>query len=370
MSNKPTLEDMRKIEAMRDLDYTWSEIADEIPNYSDNYRKYFVGYLTNKDVEETNSISKQAKKSLLLKQKQKEISLQRSVLNEQIRDIALHKSITDQVVEAIRDINPVKITNTSLPFDELDSDKAYVFTIADLHYNGDYSLLEQLSKAFSNIISVVQQHALKHVYLLELGDTIDGNTLRKSQFFYVKSGMVKQVVDISQHYVNCLRELMSVTNVTFISVDSSNHTQLRNLGTKQNELVEEDLMIVFNNYIETALPNLDFIHGVDVLFNVFNFNVFVSHGHLVRNKEKYLESLQSDRGLLIDYGFFGHYHHQRTIDLHANGNYDKKVFYVPTLNSNEGNYERDKNLSSQPGIGMYVFDNVYGNTEVHKIIIK
>ena len=110
MSNKPTLEDMRKIEAMRDLDYTWSEIADEIPNYSDNYRKYFVGYLTNKDVEETNNISKQAKKSLLLKQKQKEISLQRSVLNEQIRDIALHKSITHQVVEAT-----VSYTHLTLP---------------------------------------------------------------------------------------------------------------------------------------------------------------------------------------------------------------------------------------------------------------
>lgn len=365
------MKDFAKVQELRNLGFTWKEIIDEVEWFTDNDRKLFEGWKLAQEEQDDSQALKYAKKSLTLKQKAKEISLQRSVLNEQIRDIAVHQTLTEDALKAIREYNPIIHENTPLPFSDVYKEEAYVFTIGDLHYNGDESLLHQLTKAFEHITNIVKEKGLEHIYLLELGDTIDGSTLRKSQLFYVKSGMIKQVVDIAQHYVDLLKELMSVVNVTFISVDSSNHTQLRNLGTKQNELVEEDVMVFLNKYIEVAIPNLEFIHDVDVMFTLLdNFTVFVSHGHLVRSKEKYLEGLQSDRGIIIDYAFFGHYHHQRTIDLHANGNYDKKVFYVPTLNSNEGNYERDKNLSSQPGIGMYVFNNIYGNTSIHKIIIK
>jgi len=367
------MEDMRLVHELRELGATWEEVQLELPNTSDNTRKYYKGWLLAQKEQDDSQDLKNAKKSLRLKQKQKEIALQRSVLNEQIRDIAVHKTLNEQAIEAIlnqNDVNYGATFKTQLPFEYLDLDEHHVFTLGDLHYNGDETLLEQLSKAFGKIISRVKQMSLKHVYLFELGDTIDGATLRNSQLFYVKSGMIQQVVEVSQMYVSCLRELMNETNVTFVSVDSSNHTQLRQLGTKQNQLVEEDVMVFINKYIETALPNLDFIHGEDVSLNIGVFDVFVAHGHLVKSKEKYIESLQSNRNIQIDYAFFGHYHHQRSIDLHAGLGYDKKVFYVPTLNHKNGGYEKALNLSSCAGIGHYVFNNEDGNTIIEKILIK
>ena len=74
----------------------------------------------------------------------------------------------------------------------------------------------------------------------------------------IKSGMINQVIEVADAYIKLIKYLSDFVNVRFLSVDSSNHTQLRNLGTKQNGLIEEDVMLVFNKMIEIALPNLDF----------------------------------------------------------------------------------------------------------------
>jgi hypothetical protein len=110
--------------------------------------------------------------------------------------------------------------------------------------------------------------------------------------------------------------------------------------------------------------------GEDVLLNILGFNIYFEHGHKIKSKEKYLETLQSDRNILIDYGFFGHFHHARSIDLHSvDGCYDRKVFYVPSLKTEVSDYEKTKNLSSCAGVGYYMFDDKYGHIETRKLLV-
>jgi hypothetical protein len=171
---------------------------------------------------------------------------------------------------------------------------------------------------------------------------------------------VTQIIEVAEAYASNLEVLASEVDLHFYSVDSSNHTQLRNLGTKQNELVEEDLMMVFNNYIRTRLPKLKVTTGIDILTKINGFDIFISHGHLVSKKEGYIDKIANTRNANVDYGFFGHYHHKRDIDLHfikdKYREYDKKAFYVPALKKHTSNYETDKFLSSVPGFGVYVVD--------------
>ena len=235
--------------------------------------------------------------------------------------------------------------------------EAHIFTVADFHYNGEQSYLHILNDATNKIMEVIEQKGLTHIYLVELGDVIEGASLRTSQLMMVKSGMVNQIMEVADAYIKMIKYLSQFVDITFISVDSSNHTQIRNLGTKQNQLVEEDLMIIFNRIIKEALPSLHMVNDKDVLMNICGFNMFFAHGHLIKSKEKYLENLQSDRNILIDYGFFGHFHHQRTIDLHKGIGYDKKAFYVPALNTANSTFENDHNLSSQAGVGYYMLPN-------------
>ena len=363
------LNELRLIKELRESGVTWEEMSDYVPNYTDNDRKLFRGYELGQQDIDSSDIVKLAKQKQTIRTARKELGIERSINNEQIRDISLYRTFNNQVIDAIEnrysDFEIVYFDNDV----ETTTAKAHIFSLADFHYDGDTKYLETIQNACNRILDVVKEKRLDNIILLELGDIIEGASLRTSQLMGIKSGMVNQIIDVADAYIKLIEELSSFTNVKFYSVDSSNHTQLRNLGTKQNNLIEEDLMLVFNRIIRTALPNLEMVTGEDLLFDVLGFKVFASHGHLVKSKEKYLETLQADRNILIDYGFFAHFHHQRTIDLHKANGYDKKVFYVPSLNTKPSSYEKDKNLSSQAGVGYYMFDEKEGHIETRKLII-
>ena len=360
------LKNMKLIHEMRLQGVGWQTIHDTLGS-NDVDRKAYMGYLLSLEEEQDDKLIKNAKTLQSIRLSRKELGLERSINNEQIRDITLHKTFTNQVLDAIKNrYTDFKLT----PFEyEDDNLKAHIFTVADFHYDGDTSYLDVINRATDKILEVILEKDLRHIYLFELGDIIEGASLRTSQLMAVKSGMVNQLMDVVDAYIKMIKELSCHVNITFVSVDSSNHTQLRNLGTKQNQLVEEDLMILFNQMIQIALPNLDMITGDDITMDILGYKVFISHGHLVKSKEKYLETLQADRNILIDYGFFGHFHHQRTIDLHSADGYDKKVFYVPALTTKHSSYEKDKNLSSKAGVGYYVFEDGKGHIETRKLMV-
>jgi hypothetical protein len=363
------MKDFNLIHELRLSGVSWDNIKDDVEWFTDNDRKVYSGWLLGQEESENSDIVKFAKRRQTIRKERKILGIERSINNEEIRDISLHQTFTQQVLDAIN----TRYNDFTIKVDDglfyNASQMHHIFTLGDFHYDGDISYLDVLKRATAEIKRVIDEKGLLRIYLMEFGDVIEGASLRTSQLMAVKSGMVNQLVDVADAYIKMIEYLSKFVTITFLSVDSSNHTQLRNLGTKQNQLVEEDLMIVFNTIIRKALPNLHMVTGDDIFINIGGFNMFMAHGHLVKSKEKYLETLQANRNILIDYGFFGHFHHQRTIDLHSAGYYDKKVFYVPALNTKESGYENDKNLSSQAGVGYYVFSEEFGHVETRKLVV-
>lgn len=294
---------------------------------------------------------------------------------EDIRDITLRSMFTDELRQAVVKTAPkvdfarqTNLYETTAVLDE------FVFVTSDFHYDGDETLLEHLGTVYAHIMSKQKQHGFSHIKLLELGDTIDGGALRVSQLMAIKKGMVFQIIDVAKAYTQMLNALSETMDIEFYCITSSNHTQLRPLGTKQNQLVEEDLMHVFAEYVALAIASnrrIKMQSANELVVNVTpNHAMFIAHGHLIGNKkEGYLQELAFHRGLKLDYGLFGHFHHYREITLYNGGTHNKKVFYAPSMSTQESQYELDKNLSSKPAILMMRFNNTTGHRYSEELFI-
>jgi hypothetical protein len=193
--------DLKLVHEMRLQGIGWQEITDTVPFASDNTRKLYSGYLIGVEDNEDNTIIKNAKTLQSIRLKRKELGIERSINNEQIRDITLHQTFTHQVVDAIKNkYEQFNVVNTK----PLSSSKAHIFTVGDFHFNGDLSQLEILKRATGEIIKVIEEKELDTIYLIEGGDVIEGASLRTSQLMSVKSGMVSQVITVADAYIKMI----------------------------------------------------------------------------------------------------------------------------------------------------------------------
>ena len=365
-------ETMRMIHELREQGIDWETIHETVGS-ADVDRKAYYGFTMGLEEDTQDNLIKHAKTLQNIRKAKKMLGIERSINNEEIRDIALHQTFTEQVLNAIEnrysDFN-VHILDIQYSDNTINDNKHHIFSLSDFHYNGELDYLNTIKVATGKIIEVILENNLTHIYLFELGDIVEGASLRTSQLMGIKSGMVNQVLDVADAYIKMITKLSQYVNVRFYSVDSSNHTQLRNLGTKQNNLVEEDLMLMFNKIVHTALPELEMITGNDIYTNIGGYNMFITHGHLIKNKEKFMEKISADRNILIDYTFAGHFHHSIEMDLHSVDTHDKKVFYVPALQTKFSGYEKDFNMSSLAGVGYYVFEEGKGHIQSRKLVVE
>lgn len=308
-----------------------------------------------------------------LKLEREYIKYERSKNLVDLKRIALQGIMTDELQRSIKKRPAYRVSKVKGK-EKVVSDE-YVFVTSDFHYNGDEGMLSHFGQVYTHILEKQREHGFKRIKLIELGDTIDGGSLRTSQLMAIKKGMVFQIIDVSKVYADLLNKLSKYMEVDFYCVTSSNHTQLRPLGTNRNELVEEDLMHVMHQYIRESLKDNSRVKvsgGDDFIVDVTpKHKMFVAHGHLVGNKkEGYLQELAYHRGVRFEYGLFGHFHHYREVTLYAGDGCNKKVFYAPTMSTVESNYERDRNMSSQAGILMMVFNIKKGHRYNEELFIE
>lgn len=375
-----------RITELREAGHTWEEVTSvlnselDLDLASSSYRKPYTAYkqgqedgITDEDL---------AKQNQHIRKQRKMLGIERSINNEQIRDLVLRDMIDDEMKRALLKISE----NVLLPFEgyikgyraseaiPLDpSDDFYVVNLADLHYEGDNlpRLVALFGKIFDEVEERVVQNNITHIYVTELGDILEGAGLRTSQLMAIKAGMTDQLLDVVGVYITFLTRLCQlVDQVSFYCVTSSNHTQLRPLGTKQNELVDEDFMRIFAKMIDLGMgycENFNIIAEKEIITNIQGFNFCFAHGHLIKSKEGHLEKLSASSGIEINYGIFGHFHHYREITLHRANGHNKKAFYVPALEYKYNNYAEDRLLTSNAGFTFMKFNLTRGHVYTEEI---
>jgi hypothetical protein len=265
------------------------------------------------------------------------------------------------------------------------SDKEYVLSIADIQAGAKFKLdcneysLEICKNRFNDLLSLVVDYILEnHVFKLhvvELGDTIQG-MLRLSDLKLNETSVVEATVTVARLIANFLNELSEYCYIEYYHTPLSNHSQTRNLGSKANELMFEDMEYVIGHYIKDMLHLNDSVHvhlhdGYDYIdIPIFNYNVTAMHGHTIKNLENALMDISATRRKFIDYLLIGHWHNGRVIPGNEHGSYDTEVLMCPSFQGTDPYAFNKLGKSSKAACKMFIFDKKHGCTGTEKFILN
>ena len=263
--------------------------------------------------------------------------------------------------------------------------KEYLLAIADIQAGAKFKLdcneysLDICKDRFSELLTMVVDYVLDNdiykLHIVGLGDTIQG-ILRLSDLKLNETSVVEATVTVSRLIANFLNALSEYCNIEYYHTPLSNHAQSRNLGSKANELMYEDMEYVIGHYIHDMLAANDNVNvhlhdGYDYIdIPIFNYNITAMHGHTIKNLEDALIDISAVRRKFIDYLLVGHWHNGRIIPGNEHGSYDTEVLMCPSFQGTDPYAFNKLGKSSKSACKMFIFDEKYGCTGTEKFILN
>lgn len=263
----------------------------------------------------------------------------------------------------------------------------YIVTISDVHYNAcfdsqnnEYSP-EIAKKRFdylaSYLSSFVAETGIEKIHIISLGDSIQG-LIHLSDIKINDTSFVKSVVEYSRLMASFLNELSNEVDIEYYHTPTANHTQLRSLNSKPNELPVEDVEYIIGHYIKDLLRdnqrvnvNLAKAEGQQFIHTTINgYEVVAMHGHTVKNIDTVIDDVSGLLGLPVDYLFLGHYHKGTQISVREvpGLKYDTEVILCPSFVGSDPYSDRCMK-SSKPACKIFGIDEEYGLIETYKIVL-
>lgn len=374
-------------------DYDWSEIVDKynLGIHSDTLRKasqtifggaFVSEYLANKSSPAPNTnIDDKIKELRKERIKLQTANIERGRLD---RNEARQEMYYEQIGSVCQSL-PLPIFQPLNTGDETDIDKYYLVTLSDMHYgarfkseNNEYSpeiFKERLEYLYDYLVSFVNKHEVKKLWVAELGDSLQG-LIHLTDLKINDTSVVKAVVEFSRLIAEFLNELSTHVMIEYIHVPSANHSQLRPLGTKASELADEDLEYVISHYIADLLKyNLRVdVKMADegkqyVVIDIPGYDVYAMHGHQIKDINNSLKNLSSLTGKNIDYLVLGHFHAGKEIPVAEGMSHDVEVLVCPSFIGSDP-YADKLMVGSKGAVKIYGFDEINGHTESYKIILN
>ena len=281
-------------------------------------------------------------------------------------------------------------TPTFLPIhknreDDISDQRDYVLAITDIHYgatfiseNNKYSkdiTVNRFESLLIEVIHFIEKYKLSKIKVSTLGDSLQG-LIHLNDLKINDSSVVKSCVEISHIIANFLNQLSAYVNVEYYHVPSANHTQTRSLGTKANELMDEDLEYLIGNYIKDLLNNNERINVTlaeegkqYVVIPVDGYDILAMHGHQIKNIESAIKDLSMVRRNFVDYLLLGHFHAGKSITCNEGCCNDAEVLVASSFIGSDP-YSDSLFKGSKAACMIYGFNNLYGHVETHKIILN
>lgn len=284
-----------------------------------------------------------------------------------------------------------KVINT-LPLPEFQpiigeekSDTNYLVGLADVHYGATYKSInneyspqiakERFEYLTGRLIDFIQEKKIQKLAIVSLGDLIQG-VLRLSDLKINDSSIVKATVEICRLIAIMLNELSAYTNILYYHTPSANHTQIRVLNAKANELADEDLEFLMGNYIHDLCANNERIvvklanEGEDFIeVYVPGNEIIAMHGHQIKNVENAIRDISMLHKKFYDTVLLGHLHNGKEIPSNEGILGDAEVLISPSFVGSDP-YSDKLCKGSKACVKIYGFDQLYGHTETYKIILN
>lgn len=263
-------------------------------------------------------------------------------------------------------------------------EETYVLCLADIHagakfksLTNEYSL-EIMQDRFDllsvDVINFIERYGVKKLIVLGLGDTVQG-LIHINDLKINDSSMVVAVVTVAKTIAMFLTKLSQYANIDYVHVGSSNHSQLRLLGTKPNELMDEDVEYIIAHYVKDLCSANSRIHvrapEVGEWFtklNIEGYNIIAMHGHQIKNFENALKELSVKTNEIVDYLIVGHCHTGKEISGYEGICHDTEILMCPSFVGCDP-YADTIFKGSKPAVKIFGFDELYGHNESYKIIL-
>lgn len=263
------------------------------------------------------------------------------------------------------------------------NNKEYILTIADIHAGAEFitetneysfdEISKRFNKLFNDTVEFINKHQLNYIKVLCLGDDIQG-ILRLSDLQLNESSVVKATVFVAKTIANFLNKLSEYCYIDYYHSPTSNHSQIRPLGTKASEIASEDVEYIICNYIKDVLENNKRI-SVNTNFGyeyieipIFNFNTIAMHGHTVKNIENALKDLTYHKKTFYTTVFLAHYHAAKMGTVGEMSDTDCEVIVCPSF-IGSCPYSDKLMKGARPSCSIYGYDEKYGHTETYKIFL-
>ncbi len=377
---------------------SWQDVADIINNilgttfteskYRKNFRLYSEGY----NDSQAKSIQEH---DFELEKKLNEIKKERIKL----QTLNVERNKIDRI-EARKELYYEQIGNmiTALPSPELnveyepeiakiyeDIEELYLLTIADIHsgaifkteYN-EYSpdiMIDRFADMTERTINFIKKHNCKVFYVIGLGDFIQG-CIHMNDLKINDSTVVKATVQVSQLMSLFLNNISKYAHINYYHIISSNHSQMRYLGTKASELMGEDMEYIIGHYIKDSLANNK---NVDVFVDeeasdykeieILNYRIIAMHGHQIKDINTILNTISSKKNRMVDYVLLGHQHSHKVITGNDGCTYDTEVLVSPSFIGSDP-FADSIMKGSKAAVMIYGFHEYEGHNETYKFILN
>lgn len=263
------------------------------------------------------------------------------------------------------------------------NNKEYIITIADVHAGAEFvtetnkysfdEITRRFNRLLSETVNFIEEHNLNYVKVLCLGDDIQG-ILRVSDLRLNESSVVKATVFISKTIAKFLNELSKYCYIDYYHCPTSNHSQLRPIGTKASELGSEDMEYVICNYIKDVLVDNNRVtvntnFGYEYIeIPILKFNTIAMHGHTIKNIENALKDLTYHKKMFYTTAFLAHYHATKVGTVGEINDTDCEVIVCPSF-VGSCPYSDSLLKGARPSCCIFGYDEKYGHTETYKIFL-
>lgn len=314
-----------------------------------------------------------ARAKLRLDTVRKITNAQKSIVEDYTKKESLYELFNERATHLTKSLSP-KLDRVNLNKNDLQ--KNYVFIRTDSHYNGNQDLDLEFSETLELIKRKKQQYGFNKIVFAELGDTIEGATLRPSQMMAITKGIVDQALIVSRYYIEFLNKMADELkiNIDFIIVESSNHTEIRQFGASRSELPMEDMMKVIADHIKLGTcmnKRINIISAPRIITEINGMSYLFEHGHNIKNIKTHIKDIESFNNCKIDYGYSGHTHAFNSIDIvyMDDKGYNKNMTVVGHSNTQDDDFAQRLLLSSAPSIHFSI-DTNEGKEHQENLILK
>lgn len=351
-------------------------------NVSRNSTKSTVKSTKIDDSEYLEKMKKLAEKEEQLKIEKMKIQTLNRERNAYDRNIARMELFYEQIGDLSKRI-------TIPPFFYLNTPKnkhmEYLVTISDIHYgaafqseSNEYSMEiveEKFNRMYSAIKDFIEERLLKKIYICCLGDCIQG-ILRVNDLKINDSSIPEAIVGFCHLMAGFLNRISQFAEVEYIHITRANHTQLRPLGVKASELMDEDVEWLIGNYIKDMLSKNDKVNIIlpnansdKIRVNINGCTTLMLHGHQIKNVGNSLKDL---RDYLNDYDIrlvlMGHYHGAKSFDGNAADSLNVETIICPSFIGSDP-YSESLLKTANGAFQILGIDDVYGHTETYKYYV-